>query len=54
MNRMKKIILGIWVFCVMVLVPVHTVRAQNSEIGACVGTTFYMGELNPCCCPSCW
>ena len=47
MNRMKKIILGIWVFCAMVLVPVQTVRAQNSEIGACVGTTFYMGELNP-------
>lgn len=25
----------------------QTLRAQNSEIGACVGTTFYMGDLNP-------
>ena len=47
MKKMKKIILGIWVFCMASLVPVQTVRAQNSEIGACVGTTFYMGELNP-------
>lgn len=47
MKKMKKIILGIWVFCVTLFAPVQTVRAQNSEIGACVGTTFYMGELNP-------
>lgn len=25
----------------------HTLSAQNSEVGACVGTTFYLGELNP-------
>lgn len=47
MYKMKKIILGIWVFCATLFVPVQTVFAQNSEIGACVGTTFYMGELNP-------
>jgi hypothetical protein len=44
---MKKIILIIWMFCMAVCLPVQTVRAQNSEIGACVGTTFYLGELNP-------
>ena len=26
---------------------VHPLRAQNSEVGACVGTMFYLGELNP-------
>lgn len=26
---------------------VHQLVAQNSEIGACVGTTFYIGDLNP-------
>ena len=44
---MKKIILGIWMICMAACLPVQTVRAQNSEIGACVGTTFYLGELNP-------
>jgi hypothetical protein len=44
---MKKIILIIWMFCMAACLPVQTVRAQNSEIGACVGTTFYLGELNP-------
>ena len=43
----KKTIFGILVFCMAAALPVRTVRAQNSEIGACAGTTFYMGELNP-------
>ncbi len=45
---MKRKILIIWVFCLLALgLPTQVVRAQNSEIGACVGTTFYLGELNP-------
>ena len=28
-------------------VSVQTLNAQNSEIGATVGTMFYLGELNP-------
>jgi hypothetical protein len=45
---MKKTILIIWMFCfVTFCLPVRETRAQNSEIGACVGTTFYLGELNP-------
>ena len=35
-------------FCLAVLgLPVQPLSAQNSEIGACVGTMFYLGELNP-------
>ena len=45
---MKKIIFSIWVFCMALLsIPVAPVQAQNSEVGACVGTMFYLGELNP-------
>ena len=45
---MKKIIIAIWVACMALLtVPVAPVQAQNSEVGACVGTMFYLGELNP-------
>lgn len=45
---MKKIIIAIWVACMALLtVPVAPVEAQNSEVGACVGTMFYLGELNP-------
>lgn len=45
---MKQTIIGIWTFCVMLLAfPDASVQAQNSEVGACVGTMFYLGELNP-------
>lgn len=45
---MKKVIITIWVACIALLtVPVAPVQAQNSEVGACVGTMFYLGELNP-------
>jgi hypothetical protein len=45
---MKKVIITIWVACMALLtVPVAPVQAQNSEVGACVGTMFYLGELNP-------
>jgi hypothetical protein len=34
--------------CLSVLtLTVSPLRAQNSEVGACVGTMFYLGELNP-------
>jgi len=34
--------------CLSVLtLTVRPLRAQNSEVGACVGTMFYLGELNP-------
>lgn len=46
--NMKRIFLNIWVFCLVAMgLTVQPLRAQNSEIGACVGTTFYLGELNP-------
>ena len=45
---MKKIIINITVLCAVLLsLPQAPVRAQNSEVGACVGTMFYLGELNP-------
>ncbi len=45
---MRKIFLIIWVFCLGAIgLQMQPLRAQNSEIGACVGTTFYMGDLNP-------
>ena len=45
---MKRVIITIWVVCTVLLAsPVMSVRAQNSEVGACVGTMFYLGELNP-------
>ena len=45
---MKKIIISIWLVCAALLtIPVASVQAQNSEVGACVGTMFYLGELNP-------
>lgn len=48
MKEMKKIILGIWMaFALFSGVSVQTLNAQNSEIGATVGTMFYLGELNP-------
>lgn len=34
-------------FLAAVALPVQPLHAQNSEIGACVGATFYLGELNP-------
>ena len=44
---MKRIIISIWVFCIVLLaIPVAPVQAQNSEVGASVGTMFYLGELN--------
>lgn len=44
---MKKIIISIWVFCMtLIAIPTVTVQAQNSEIGACMGTMLYLGELN--------
>ena len=44
---MKKIIIDIWVLCITLLaIPIAPVQAQNSEVGACVGTMFYIGELN--------
>lgn len=48
MNIMRKTLIGIFVLVLLILqFPTHHLRAQNSEIGACVGTTFYLGELNP-------
>ena len=45
---MKNTIISIWAFCMVLLtVPFAPVKAQNSEVGACVGTMFYLGELNP-------
>jgi len=45
---MKRIALGICMLCLSVLtLTVRPLRAQNSEVGACVGTMFYLGELNP-------
>lgn len=45
---MRKTLIGIVIFGIMMLqIPLHSLRAQNSEVGACVGTTFYLGELNP-------
>ena len=44
---MKKIVIAIWVFCMTLLViPIAPVQAQNSEVGVCVGSMFYIGELN--------
>ena len=44
---MKKIVIGIWVFCMALLaIPVSPVQAQKSEVGVSVGTMFYLGELN--------
>ena len=44
---MKKIIISIWVFCMALLaIPVAPVQAQNSEVGASVGTMLYLGDLN--------
>lgn len=44
---MKRIIIIIWVFCIVLLaIPVAPVQAQNSEVGASVGIMFYLGELN--------
>lgn len=35
-------------FCfVLAIASPRQCLAQNSEVGACVGTTFYLGELNP-------
>ena len=34
-------------FLILASLSVRPLTAQNSEIGACVGTTFYLGELNP-------
>lgn len=46
--EMRKRILIIWTLCLGTLgLYSPALRAQNSEIGACVGTTFYLGELNP-------
>ncbi|MBO7494266.1 MAG: outer membrane beta-barrel protein [Bacteroidales bacterium] len=45
---MKKTIIAILVFCTALLTfPTAPAQAQNSEVGACVGTTFYLGDLNP-------
>lgn len=45
---MKKTIIGIWLLCMALATsPLASLRAQNSEVGACVGTMFYLGELNP-------
>lgn len=44
---MKKNHLFIAVALVLTMLLPGRVVAQNSEIGACVGTTFYLGELNP-------
>ena len=45
---MRKTLIGIFVLGLLILQsPTHTLSAQNSEVGACVGTTFYLGELNP-------
>jgi len=45
---MRKRFLIIWALCLGTLgLYSPALRAQNSEIGACVGTTFYLGELNP-------
>lgn len=44
----NKIFILAWVFCLAIAgASIRTLSAQNSEIGACVGTTFYLGELNP-------
>lgn len=46
--EMRKRVLIIWALCLGTLgLFSPALRAQNSEIGACVGTTFYLGELNP-------
>lgn len=45
---MKKILLGIWMSIALVSgISVQPLCAQNSEVGACAGTMFYLGELNP-------
>lgn len=45
---MKKFLLGIWMMVSLVSgISVQQLSAQNSEIGACAGTMFYLGELNP-------
>jgi hypothetical protein len=47
-RKMKKILTCVIIIGLTILqLPFRQVQAQNSEIGACVGTTFYLGELNP-------
>lgn len=43
----RKLTVIILLSILMLQIPHQNLRAQNSEIGACVGTTFYLGELNP-------
>jgi len=45
---MRRSLTVIFILSILMLQFSHqNLRAQNSEIGACVGTTFYLGELNP-------
>lgn len=45
---MKKLLVCISFFGLAILMsPMQNLRAQNSEIGFCMGTTFYLGDLNP-------
>lgn len=45
---MKKLLICISIFSLAILqLPLQSLHAQNSEVGLCMGTTFYLGELNP-------
>lgn len=46
MKFSSRFLYVVMLFAMVVATPVRELKAQNSEVGACVGTMFYLGDLN--------
>lgn len=46
MKFSRRFLYTVLLFVAVLVTPFREIKSQNSEIGACVGTMFYLGDLN--------
>lgn len=46
MKFSRRFLYTVLLFAAVLVTPFREIKSQNSEIGACVGTMFYLGDLN--------